>query len=132
MAKRLICIAVVMFAVCFTATTAQAQDVGVYGGSLDAREHGYQHGYRDGLRQGRADLNNNASPNSENQDYRHADLGYEEYMGSRDDFRRGYRDGFKDGYEDGYKNRPVRSDIYGLREPYDPDRVPPAGGLPTL
>ena len=109
----------------FGATTAAvAQEVVVYGGSMDAREHGYQHGYRDGLRQGRADLNNNSSPNYESEDYRRADLGYEDYMGSRPSFQRGYRDGYRDGYEDGYKNRPIRAEIYGLKEPYDPDRVP--------
>jgi hypothetical protein len=107
------------------ATPAPAQDkVVVYGGSTDAREHGYQHGYRDGLRQGRVDLTNNLSPNYENEDYRRADLGYEEYIGARSDFQRGYRDGYKDGYEDGYKNRPIRSEVYSLRDDYDPDRVP--------
>ena len=113
----------ILSAATFAARTAQAQEVTVYGGSMDAREHGYQHGYRDGLRQGRADINNNVRPNYESENYREGDLGYEEYMGAREDFRRGYRDGFKDGYNDGYKNRPLRSDIYGLRERYDPDRV---------
>jgi flagellar biosynthesis/type III secretory pathway protein FliH len=101
-----------------------SQDRVIYGGSMDAREHGYQHGYRDGLRQGRADLQSNASLSFESDDYRRADLGYEEYMGPRPDFQRGYRDGFRAGYEDGYKNRTLRSEVYGLREPYDPDRVP--------
>jgi len=45
-------------------------------------------------------------------------------MGSHEDFRRGYQTGFKDGYEDGYGNRPLRSDVYGLSESYDPDRRP--------
>jgi hypothetical protein len=121
---RVLVSALVFAGIFFAATPAQAQDVVIYGGSMDAREHGYQHGYRDGLRQGRADQNNNARPNYESENYREGDLGYEEYMGARDDFRKGYRDGFKDGYEDGYKNRPLRSDIYGLRDPYDPDRVP--------
>src|SRR5215470_16119104 len=108
----------------FGATTAaMAQEVVIYGGSMDAREHGYQHGYRDGLRQGRADFNNNSSPNYESEDYRRADLGYEEYMGSRPSFQRGYRDGYRDGYEDGFKNRPIRAEIYGLKDPYDPDRI---------
>jgi hypothetical protein len=128
MAKQLRCMGVLLLAPFFVSSPAQAQDDARYGGSVDAREHGYQHGYRDGLRQGRADLNNNSTPNYETEDYRHGDLGYEDYMGSRDDFRRGYRDGFKDGYEDGYKNRPLRSDVYGLRDPYDPDRVPRSAG----
>jgi flagellar biosynthesis/type III secretory pathway protein FliH len=104
----------ILFALFFFTTAAAAQEVVIYGGSTDAREHGYQHGYRDGLRQGRADLVSNSSPNYESDDYRRADLGYEDFMGSRPDFQKGYRDGFKAGYEDGYKNRPVRSEIYGL------------------
>lgn len=108
-------------------TTGQAQppqDEPVYGGSMDARDHGYQHGYRDGVRQGRADLNSNSSPNYDSENYRRGDLGYEDYMGPVEDFRRGYQAGFKDGYEDGYKNRPLRSDVYGLTDSYDPDRRP--------
>src|SRR3984893_18879609 len=106
----------------FLASLAAAQ--GNYGGSMDAREHGYQHGYRDGLRQGRADLNANARPNYDSEDYRHADLGYEPYMGERDDFRKGYREGYKAGYDDGYSGKQIRSDVYGLNdERYHPDRV---------
>jgi len=62
---------------------------------------------------------------SYNSDYRNADLGYEEYRAHAPISRgAGYRDGFKNGYEDGYKNRPMRSDVYGLHDNYDPDRVP--------
>jgi hypothetical protein len=107
-----------------TGHAQQRQDEPAYGGSMDARDHGYQHGYRDGVRQGRADLNSNSRPNYDTENYRHGDLGYEEYMGSHEDFRRGYQTGFKDGYEDGYGNRPLRSDVYGLSESYDPDRRP--------
>ena len=120
------CVGLLLLTGCFLglARQAQAQDrVVVYGGSTDAREHGYQHGYRDGLRQGRADLTSNSAPNYETEDYRRADLGYEEAIGARPDFQRGYRDGYRDGYEDGYKNRPIRSDIYGLNGNYDPDRI---------
>ena len=112
------------FSAAMAVTQAVAQDAGVYAGSMDARQHGYQHGYRDGLRQGRADLANNTSPNYDSEDYRRADLGYEDYMGPHADFERGYRDGYKDGYDDGYKNRAIRSDVYGLRDNYDPDRAP--------
>jgi len=126
MGKRMKCAGFLLLALFFAAAgTARAQDrVVIYGGSMDAREHGYQHGYRDGLRQGRADLTSNSSPNYESEDYRRADLGYEDYMGARPDFQRGYRDGYKDGYEDGYRNRPIRSEIYGLHDRYDPDRTP--------
>ena len=125
MVRQVKYLGIVLVALFFIVTPAPGQDkVVVYGGSTDAREHGYQHGYRDGLRQGRADLTSNSSPNYESEDYRRADLGYEEYMGGRPDFQRGYRDGYKDGYEDGYKNRPIRSEVYSLRDDYDPDRVP--------
>src|ERR1700681_3142344 len=91
-----------------------------YGGSRKAREHGFQHGYRDGFRQGRADLKANVRYNVESQDFRNADLGYEEYMGNREDFQEGYRDGYKAGYDDGYYSKPVRTDIYGIKgEDYD-------------
>ena len=66
---------------------AAAQDD--YGGARKARDHGFQHGYRDGFRQGRADLKANAKPTVDSQDYRNADLGYEEYMGPREDFQEG-------------------------------------------
>src|SRR5258706_14654645 len=87
----------------FLASVAAAQ--GNYGGSMDAKEHGYQHGDRDGLRQGRADLNNNARPSFDNEDYRPADLGFEDYMGNRPDFQPGYRDGHKARDDDEYHNR---------------------------
>jgi hypothetical protein len=125
MFRRMECAGFLLSALLFIPAAAVAQDkVVIYGSSTDAREHGYQHGYRDGLRQGRADLNSNSSPSYESEDYRRADLGYEEFMGARPDFQRGYRDGYKDGYEDGYKKRPIRVEIYGLREDYDPDRRP--------
>src|SRR6202043_2783684 len=114
-------IAVLAF-ICFTAGVSYAQ--GNYGGSVEAREHGYQHGYRDGVRQGRADLNANARPTYDREDYRHADLGYEPFMGERDDFRKGYREGYKARYDHGYSGKPVRSSVYGLNaDRYDPDQV---------
>jgi len=109
-------------ALLFLAATIAAQER--YGGSMDAKEHGFQHGYRDGLRQGRTDLSRNIAYNFEHEDYRRADLGYQEYMGERDDFQHGYRDGYKAGYDDGYNNKPMRRDIYGLNDSYDPDQRP--------
>ena len=114
--------ATTILALMMLASVAAAQD---YGGSRKAREHGFQHGYRDGFRQGRADLKANVRGNLDSQDFRNADLGYEEYMGPREDFQDGYRSGYKAGYDDGFNDRPVRTDIYGLTgENYDPDRVP--------
>jgi hypothetical protein len=114
--------ATTIVALLLLASVAAAQND--YGGSRKAREHGYQHGYRDGIRQGRADMKANVKYNPDSQDYRNADLGYEEYMGPREDFQDGYREGFRAGYDDGYNNKPVRGDVYGVRDEYDPDRVP--------
>src|SRR6202790_1784565 len=104
------------------AGVSAAQDP--YGGSTVAKEHGYQHGYRDGLRQGRADLSRNATHSFETEDFRRASEGYDPHMGERDDFQQGFRNGYKDGYDDGYYDKPIRQNIYGLNESYDPDRVP--------
>jgi hypothetical protein len=95
-----------------------------YAGSTNAKEHGYQHGYRDGLRQGRSDRNHREEHDFHTSDYKRADRGYERYMGERDDFQEGYRDGYKSGYDDGYSGRPMRADVYGLDDRYDPDRLP--------
>ena len=122
MIRHLKLAAVTALTMLFLASVVVAQDY--YGGSVKAREHGFQHGYRDGLRQGRADLNAQVRYNVETQDFRHADLGYEEYMGPREDFEQGYREGYKSGYDDGYYDRPMRSDVYGARRDYDPDRNP--------
>jgi hypothetical protein len=102
--------------------TASAQDS--YGGSTVAKEHGYQHGYRDGLRQGRQDLSRNATHSFDTEYFRRADQGYDPHMGEHDDFQQGYRNGYKDGYDDGYYGKPIRQNIYGLRDNYDPDQVP--------
>src|ERR1700726_3122883 len=68
MVRRLKYAVTLAVALLFVASLAAAQ--GDYGGARDARDHGYQHGYRDGLRQGRADLNNNARPSFDSEDYR--------------------------------------------------------------
>jgi hypothetical protein len=120
--KQLKSVGVLLAALLFVTAVASAQ--GRYAGSMNAKDHGYQHGYRDGLRQGRSDRSYNAPHNFENEDYKRADLGYEKYMGERDDFQNGYRDGYRGGYDDGYNGRPIRSDIYGLDDRYDPDQLP--------
>ena len=93
MLKRIVNIGMVAAALLFLSSAIVGQER--YGGSMDAKEHGFQHGYRDGLRQGRTDLSRNVAYNFESEDYRRADLGYQEYMGERDDFQHGYRDGTK-------------------------------------
>ena len=126
MLKPLKVIGVVFVAMLLVTGVAVAQDRygGSYGGSVNAKEHGYQHGYRDGLRQGRNDQYRHEERDFNTGDYKRADAGYERYMGERDDFQQGYRDGYRAGYDDGYTNRPIRSDVYGLDDRYDPDRLP--------
>src|ERR1700682_5447409 len=65
-------------ALLFLAGTIAAQER--YGGSVDAKEHGYQHGYRDGLRQGRGDLSSNATHSFETEAFRRADQGYDPHI----------------------------------------------------
>src|ERR1700730_4693374 len=122
MQKQMKVIGMAVIAMLFVAGMAIAQDR--YGGSVNAEEHGYQHGYRDGLRQGRDDRNRRQEHDFNTRDYKRADEGNEKYRGEHDDFQKGYRDGYKAGYDDGYYSRPIRPDVYGLDERYDPDRLP--------
>jgi hypothetical protein len=122
MSKRPKRAGVLFAALLFLSGLAVAQDR--YGGSMNAKEHGYQHGYRDGLRQGRYDRSRGATYSFDAEDYRRADGGYQKYMGEHDDFQQGYRSGYKAGYDDGYSGRSIRSDTYGLDPRYDPDRLP--------
>ncbi len=82
---------------------AQAQDR-----PIDARQQGYQYGYRDGFDHGRQDRSYRESYNLQSQDFRHADRGYDRYMGDRDRYRDGYREGYRAGYDDGYYGREGR------------------------
>lgn len=85
-----------------------------HGGSLDARQHGYEHGYRDGLHHGREDRERNDSYDIKSDDYKKGDRGYEKYMGDKGDYKKGYREGYQAGYDDGYNRRSGRiGDIYG-------------------
>ena len=93
------------------------------GGSLDARQHGYEHGFRDGLHHGREDRERNASYNFKGDDYKKGDRGYEKYMGNKDTYKKGYREVYQAGYGDGYNRRSGRiRDIYGRSSDRDIDR----------
>lgn len=93
-----------------------------HGGSLDARQHGYEHGYRDGFEHGRQDRAQSAGYDFQGDDYRYADRGYDASFGDRDQFVEGYREGYRAGYDDGYNGRSGRfEDIYGHGSGYDPE-----------
>jgi len=75
-----------------------------YGGSLDARQHGYEHAYRDGADQGRQDRANRQPYAIRNMDY-WAQRTYEPAFGDRNQYIEGYREGYKAGYDDGFNGR---------------------------
>jgi len=82
-----------------------------------ARQHGNEHGYRDGYQHGREDRERRVSFKFDTEDYRHADRGYDKYMGSHDEYKEGYRTGYQSGYTDAFYARPGRFvEIYGREE----------------
>lgn len=98
----------------------RAQDV-YHGGSLNARQHGYEHGYRDGYEYGTDTRAKNVALEFRNQAYRDAVRGYSTLFGSREEFRQGYRDGYRKGAEDGYSGTRTRlQETYGQRD-FDAD-----------
>jgi hypothetical protein len=85
-----------------------------HGGALDARQHGYEHGYRDGFHRGLNDHDRHLAYRLDNDDYKHADVGYEKYMGDKDEYKSGYRQGYQAGYDDAFNGHAGRfSTIYG-------------------
>jgi hypothetical protein len=92
------------------ALSAHASDEKKY----QARQHGYEHGYRDGFQHGREDRERHASLKFETDDYKHADRGYDKYMGDHDKYKEGYRTGYQAGYTDAFYGRRGRFvEIYG-------------------
>ena len=80
-------------------------DVRYHGGSLDAQRHGNQHGYSDGYHHGQQDLARRVGYDYRSRDWKDADRGYEKFMGSKGQFKKGYREGYRRGYDDGYRRR---------------------------
>src|SRR5437899_2365798 len=98
-----------------------AQDV-YRGGSIDARQHGYEHGYRDGYQYGQDVRARGGALDFRTDTYRQADSGYQPYLGSRDAYQDGFRAGYQSGSEDGFKGNSTRlPEVYRLRVPnFDP------------
>ena len=106
MVRQLKYVGIVLLALFFVATAAVAQEVVIYGGSMDAREHGYQHGYRDGLSAGRKDFSERKDYRPEKHDsYEDGDHGYRKSFGTKDQYKEQYRKGFLRGYEDAFNRR---------------------------
>ncbi len=87
-----------------------------YGGSLDARQHGYEHAYRDGADRGRQDRDRGIAYNLKPNDYQIGARDYEVAFGNRTQYMTGYREGYTAGYDVGYNDRGGRySELYGRR-----------------
>ena len=76
-----------------------------YGGSLDARQHGFEHAYRDGADRGRQDRERRAAYSLQDNDYQIGARTYERAFGDRNQYMDGYREGYKAGYDDGFAGR---------------------------
>jgi hypothetical protein len=76
-------------------------------GSYDrSYQIGFDEGYRKGYEKGQDDARDGRTRNpSDYREYRQADDGYNDRVGSRDDYRMGYRSGFEQGYGDGVYGR---------------------------
>src|SRR3954471_10310202 len=84
-----------------------------YGGSLDARQHGYEHAYRDGADQGRQDREARRPYSLRANDYWGARR-HERAFGDRNEYMEGYREGYQAGYDDGYYGQQGQyGQIYG-------------------
>jgi len=81
-----------------TAQNRNSERAGQYGGSLDARQHGYEHGYRDGSDRGRQDRESGRDYNFRDNDYQIGARDYEGAFGDRGQYMTGYREGYKTGY----------------------------------
>jgi hypothetical protein len=87
---------------------------GQYGGSLDARQHGYEHAYRDGADRGRQDRERGTGYDFKDTDYLIGARDYERAFGNKAQYMAGYREGYKAGYDDGYNDRPGQyGQLYG-------------------
>lgn len=113
--KKLIPFALSAALVAYAPTASAADDHDhVHGKSLDARQHGYEHGYREGYHQGQEAKSSNAGPDYRSKDYKRGDVGYEAYMGSHDNYKKGFREGYESGYKDGYSGNTTRlSQVFG-------------------
>jgi hypothetical protein len=88
-----------------------------------AYDEGYRSGYDHGIEANRSSGSNNPKDYKE---YQKGDVGYDDSIGSREQYTLGYRAGFEQGFEDGFGGQQ-----YGARPGVD--RVPvQSGGGPVL
>lgn len=68
-----------------------------------------QYGYQDGINDGVGDRRNGHSfrPGHDN-NYKHADRGYDPRFGNKNDYKASYRQAYEQGYQQGYNGNPWR------------------------
>jgi hypothetical protein len=87
-------------------------------------EIGYDEGYRVGFDRGiKARQNGDSKSATDYKEYRRADDGYNDSIGSRESYKLGYRSGFEQGLDDGYSGQQ-----YGGRPGVGRVQLPPGGG----
>jgi len=93
-----------------------------HGGSLEAKQHGYEHGYRDGFEFGLEAKEHGRTLNV--RDDINTDRGYHDSFGSKDSYRQGYREGYRSGAEDAYQGSRTRLEqLFRFQDPnFNPDR----------
>ncbi len=75
-----------------------------YGGNMGRNV--YNTGYQDGMLDGQRDVQTGHSYRPTQQDnYKHADRGYDGRMGDKNAYKQTYREGYMSGYQQGYNNR---------------------------
>jgi len=88
------------------------------GNPQQAHQYGYQNGYQDGLRRGQHEARENDPNDFQSSDWRHANRGYQEWMGPFPAFQDGYRDGYRQGFQAAFEQRFGRNDRDGDGDGY--------------
>jgi len=92
--RATVVLAALALVVVLAPTTILAQDY--HGGSLNARQHGYEHGYEDGYAAGRGSSLSNRDQDIRNQQLKAQGNGYQPNFGSETEYSEGYKEGFND------------------------------------
>ena len=74
------------------------------GNPAQAHNYGYQNGYRDGASHGRHEGRERDPNDYQAPDWRQTTRGYRDWMGSVNEYRRGYQEGYQNGFRDAYPN----------------------------
>jgi len=117
-------------AACLVAVTlivsglALADDDDYYrrGNPQQAHQYGYQYGFQDGMHKGQHEARENDPNDFQSRDWRNANHGYQQWMGSFPAFQDGYRDGYRQGFQQAFDQRWGRVDRDGDGDRFVPTR----------